>query len=212
MPGIRSHLGAALAVALAAFLAAPFASARNVYLNGVEIGDLRGQTFKDATVYIDDVGDVHINSDRYKVEVVDEDGKPGGAASAVDEQDAAGANPQLRQRYFLVTKPSPAGRAQYDVAIKVNGVQRRVVKAGDKELIIEVSAWFKAGSNTVELVATKNLRGGRASTSSDDKARIILGAGHEDGSIVKVDVINVDFKYDASQLDDVKKTYVFTAI
>jgi hypothetical protein len=212
MHSVRSHLGAALAVAMAVFLAAPFASARNVYLNGVEIGDLRRQTFKDATVHIDENGDVHISSDRYKVEVVDEDGKPGGAASAVDEKGVAGANPQLRQRYFLVAKPSPAGRAQYDVVLKVNGVQRRVIKAGDAELIIEVSAWFKPGKNTVELAATKNLRGGRASTSSEDKARIILGAGHEDAAIVKVDVVNVDFKCDASQLEDVKKTYVFTAI
>jgi len=212
MPELRRHFCAAVAVAMAAFLAAPLASARNVYLNGVEIGDLRKQTFKDATVYIDEAGDVHISSDRYKVEVVDEDGKPGGAASAVGERDAAGANPQLRQRYFLVTKPSTAGRAQYDVVIKVNGVQRRVVKAADEALIIEVSAWFKAGSNTVELVATKNLRNGRKSFSPEDKMRIILGAGREDGDRVKVDVINVDFNCDASQLDDVRKTTVFQAL
>jgi len=212
MSSIRNQLCAAVAVALAALLVAPMASARNVYLNGVEIPDLRNQTFKDATVYIDDVGDVHIDSSRYKVEVVEEDGKPGGAASEVKENDAAGANPQLRQRYFLVTKPSEAGRAQYDVVIKVNGVQRRVIKAADPQLIIEVSAWFKAGSNTVELVATKNLRGGRKSFSSEDRARIILGAGHEDGDVVKVDDVSVDFKCDASQLDDVKKTYVFHAI
>jgi hypothetical protein len=212
MPSIRRHLSAALAVALAVFLAAPLASARNVYLNGVEIGDLRKQTFKDATVFIDENGDVHISSDRYKVEVVDEDGKPGGAASTVDERDTAGANTQLRQRYFLVTKPSEAGRAQYDVVVKVNGVSRRVIKATDPELIVEVSAWFKAGSNTVELVATKNLRGGRKSFSSEDRTRIVLGAGHEDGEIVKVDVVNVDFKCDASQLDDIKKTYAFNVL
>jgi hypothetical protein len=212
MPSIRIQLCAAAALALAALLVAPMASARNVYLNGVGIPDLRNQTFKDATVYIDDVGDVHINSPLYKVEVVDEDGKPGGAASEVKENDAAGANPQLRQRYFLVTKPSEGGRAQYDVVIKVNGVVRRTIKAADPQLIIEVSAWFKEGSNTVELVATKNMRGGRKSFSSDDRARLILGAGHEDGEIVKVDDINVDFKCDASQLDDVKKTYTFHAI
>ena len=212
MSSIRNQLCAAVAVALAALLVAPMASDRNVYLNGVEIPDLRNQTFKDATVYIDDVGDVHIDSSRYKVEVVDEDGKPGGAASEVKENDAAGANPQLRQRYFLVTKPSEGGRAQYDVVIKVNGVVRRTIKAADPQLIIEVSAWFKAGSNTVELIATKNMRGGRKSFSSDDRARIILGAGHEDSEIVKIDDVNADFKCDASQLDDIKKTYVFHAI
>jgi hypothetical protein len=212
MPGIQRQVSAALAVAMAVFLVAPLASARNIYLNGVDIGDLRRQTFKEATVYIDEYGDVHIDSSRYKVEVVDEDGKPGGAASAVNEADVAGANPQLRQRYFLVTNPSAGGRAQYDVVLKVNGVQRRVVKAADPELIIEVSAWFKPGPNTIELVATKNMRGGRASTSPDDAARIVLGAGHEEGKIVKVDVVNVDFKCDATQLDDIKKTYVFNAI
>ena len=212
MPSISRRIGAAAAIALAALLVVPPASARNVYLNGVEIGDLRKQTFKDATVYIDEHGDVHIDSSRYKVEVVDEDGKPGGAASAVGEDDTAGANPKLRQRYFLVTKPSIAGRAQYDVVIKVNGVKRRVLKAADPELIIEVSAWFRPGSNTVELEATKNMRAGRKSTSPEDKARVLIGAGHEEGDIVKVDVVNVDFKCDASQLEDVKKTYVFNVI
>jgi hypothetical protein len=212
MSSIHRRLCAAAAVAMSFLLVSPLASARTVFLNGVEIADLRNQTFKDATVYIDDVGDVHIDSSRYKVEVVDDDQKPGGAASAVKEDDAAGANPQLRQRYFLVTKPSEGGRAQYDVVIKVNGVVRRTIKAADPQVIIEVSAWFKAGTNTVELVATKNLRGGRKSFSSEDRARVILGAGHEDGDIVKVDDVNVDFKCDASQLDDVKKTYVFHAI
>jgi hypothetical protein len=212
MTSIRRPLCAAVAVALAALLVSPLASAREVYLNGVAIGDLRRQTFKDATVYIDENGDVHIDSSRYKVEVVDDDNKPGGATSAVDESDQAGANPQLRQRYFLVTKPSEGGRAQYDVVIKVNGIVRRTVKAADPELIIEVSAWFKSGKNTVELEATKNMRGGRKSFSAEDRARFIIGAGHADGDIVKVDVVSVDFKCSAEQLDDIKKTYVFTAL
>jgi hypothetical protein len=208
----RRQLTAAVAVALAIALAAPMVAARTVYLNGVDIGDLRKQTFKEATVYIDENGDVHINAPRYQVEVVEEDAKLGGAPSATVENDKAGANPHLRQRYFLVTKPSVDGRAQYDVTIRVNGVERKVIKANDPELIVEVSAWFKSGPNTVELVATKNMRPSRKSTSAADSSRIVIGAGHEDGAIVKVDVVNIDFKCDASQLVDITKTYVFNAI
>jgi len=199
----------AFAAALAMVLMAPLASARNVYVNGVDVGELRGQTFKDATVTIDDNGDIHIDAPRYKIEVVDEDNRTLGPAEP--EKPAAGANPALQKRYFLAVKPNDAGRAQYDIAIEVNGVERRIVKAGEPELILEVSAWLKPGRNEIEIAARKNTGGERKSISPADSLRVVIGTGHEEGTLVKIDGVNVDFKCDASQLADIAKSYVIEA-
>lgn len=191
-----------------ALLVAPVAHARNIYLNGVDISGERGLTLKDAKVTIDERGDVHIHAPGYKVQVLDDDNS-GAAPSANPE---AGANPELRNRYYLATNPSVGGRAQYDLTVKINGVERKVIKSGSGAVIMEVSAWLKKGANTVEIVAIKNLGGGRKSTSTGDELGLVIGAGHEEGSIVKVDVVNVSFKCNASQLSTIKKSYTINAI
>ena len=194
-------------VTMVALLVAPVAHARSVFLNGVDISGERGLTLKDAKVTIDDRGDVHIHAPGYKVQVLDDD--EGGATTASKE---AGANPALRNRYYLATNPSVGGRAQYDLTVKINGVERKVIKSGSGAVIMEVSAWLKKGENTVEIVAVKNLGGGRKSTSAGDELGLVIGAGHEEASIVKVDVVNVSFKCNASQLSTIKKSYTINAI
>jgi len=203
-------LHSSMAVIMAALVMSPAAYARSVYLNGVDISGVRSQTFKNATVHIDEKGDVHLNADHYKVEVVDEDDAATGArtGSAV----AAGANSRLRSRYYMATKATPGGAAQYDMVVKINGVERQVIKAGSEPVIEEISAWFQKGSNTVEVVARKNLEGGRKSVSPTDSVELIIGAGHEDGAVVKIDIVHVSFKCDASQITELKKKYSIEAI
>jgi hypothetical protein len=208
MQGLRAEI-IGIAAGLAVVLAASLADAREVYVNGVNVGSLRNQTFKDATVTIDENGDIRIDAPRYEIDVVDEKDRVMGTANGSDDQ--TGRNPQLQKRYFLAAQPADGGRAQYDIVIKINGIERRVVKAGDPEVIVEVSAWLKAGHNTVEIAARKNLAGGRKSTSPSDSVRVVVGPGHEEGKIVKIDGVSADFKCDASQLADVVKTYEINA-
>lgn len=198
-----------VAAGLAVALAAPLAGAREVYVNGVNAGSLRGQTFKEATVTIDENGDVHIDAPRYKVEIVDERDQVMGAAAGPDER--TGRNPQLAKRYFLSFKPADRGRAQYDIVLRINGIERRVMKAGDPDLVVEVSAWLRAGRNAVEIAARKNPAGGRKSTSPSDSIRVVLGTGHEEGKVVVIDGVKADFSCDASQLADVVKSYAVDA-
>jgi len=189
-----------------AVLASGVAIAKTIYLNGVDISGVRNQRFERCTVFIDGEGDVHISCEGYKVEVVDaEDEEPSSTSPG------EGANAALRTRYFLVTRPS-GGRAQYDLVVAVNGVERKVVRAGSSAQIVEVSSWFRKGRNTVDVTATKRLEGGRKSISRNDTLELIVGSGHEEGSVVKIDVVNISFKCDASQLSDVKKTYTINAI
>jgi hypothetical protein len=189
--------------------AAPAVTAATVYLNGVDISGVRNRTFKEATVFIDHNGDVHINSSKYKVKVVDDGSEPTGTATTGTE---AGANPRLASRYFLATRPSKGGRAQYDLIVKINGIERKLIKSGSPTIIMEISAWFVKGENKVEIIARKNPVGGRKSVSSSDKLEILIGAGHEEGSIIKMDLVHVSFKCNASQITEIKKRYTINAI
>jgi len=59
------------AAALAVTLGAPAAHAAKVYLNGVEVTGITNQTFEGATVSIDAQGDVHIQAEGYRVQVIE---------------------------------------------------------------------------------------------------------------------------------------------
>jgi hypothetical protein len=198
-------------VCAALMVAAPAAMAKKVFLNGVDITGLKNQTFKNATVHIDEKGDIHLSAPGYKVQLVDSD--PG--SSPADEADPdGGANPLLRMRLFLATNPSPGGRAQYDLSVSVNGVQRKVIKSGSSPVIMEVSSWFNKGANTVQVTATKNVAGGRKSVASSDELQLLIGVGDDKGSKVqmKQDDIKINFKCNASQTSTIKQTYSINAI
>ena len=77
---------------------------------------------------------------------------------------------------------------------------------------MEISAWFVKGENKVEIIARKNTVGGRKSVSSSDRLEILIGAGHEEGSIIKMDLVHVSFKCNASQITEIKKRYTINAI
>jgi len=201
-----------VALVCAALIAvAPAAMARKVFLNGVDITGVKNQTFKNATVHIDENGDIHLSAPGYKVQLVDADP---GSEPADEANPDGGANPLLRMRLFLATNPSPGGRAQYDLSVSVNGVLRKQIKAGSSAVIMEVSAWFKKGDNKVDVTATKNLGDGRKSVSSADELQLLIGAGTDEDSKVKInqDDIKVDFKCNASQTSTLKQSFTINAI
>lgn len=201
-----------LTLATIAYAGQASARERTIYLNGVDISGVRSQTFKDATVTIDEKGDIHLNAPHYKVEVVDEEEQAPSEATSKGAREEAGANPHLRTRYYLATKPAPNGASQYDLVIKINGVERKVLGSSSRPVIMEISAWFEKGENTIEVIARKNLAGGRKSTSKSDQLELIIGSGHEEDKVVKIDLVHASFKCDASQITERKKTYKVNAI
>ena len=203
-----------LIIALIVAMGSTTAHARKVYLNGVNISAVRGQTFKQATVIIDSNGDVRIEAPGYKVELVDQNQPeqiPPAAAPPKTAADNGGPNLLLTKRYYLVTQPSPDGRSQYDFAVTVNGVERKNVTAGTSQIIMEISSWLRVGDNEVFITANKNLAGGQKSTSSTDESRIMIGTGHEEGKIVKIDRIWVSMKVNASSISNEQKRFVIIA-
>jgi hypothetical protein len=199
-----------LLVVLIILTGATAAQARKVYLNGVDISAVRGQTFKQATVIIDSNGDIRIDAPGYKVEFVDQnqtEKAPTKAAPPPISPDKGGPNSMLTKRYFLVTQPSQAGRAQYDFSVTVNGVKRKEIKAGTPQIIMEMSSWLRVGDNEIVITANKNLEGGQKSTSPADEARIMIGTGHEEEKIVKIERIWARMKVNASSLSNTQKRF-----
>jgi hypothetical protein len=186
---------------------------RRVFLNGVDISEVRGQTFKNASVTVDDNGDVRINAPGYKVEVVESPDRTAAATAAPTKPkgDEGGPNPTLSKKYYLVTQPSPGGRAQYDFVVSINGVERRVVPAGSKQVIMEISSWLRKGENTVVIKARKNLTSGRKSTSKSDEARVMIGTGHVKDKVVEIDSIDVSMRATAADVSTRERNYTIVA-
>lgn len=184
------------------------AHARSVFLNGVDITELRNKTFTNATVFIDAKGDVHINAPKYKVKVI-EDATP--APPPVRDESRGGPNPNLSGHYYLVTKPSPGGKAQYDFVLTVNGEERKVIKADEPQLIMEISAWLRRGTNYISVTARKWTGGNRKSFSPSDRAAMVVGKGHEEGKTVKIDAVYIDLKVNASQTQNTTERYTLEA-
>ncbi len=195
-------------IALIAITASPAVHARSVFLNGVNISAVRNQTFKKVSVSLDKHGNVYIDAPGYKVEVVDPEqvGEPAATSSR-----KGGPNPLLTKRYYLVTQPSPGGRAQYNFVVSVNGDKYKTIKAGSPQVIEEISALLHKGENEIIIKGTKNLSSGRKSSSPMDEASIILGIGHEDGKIVKIDKVKAKVKANASQDGIIEKHFVLVA-
>lgn len=203
-----------LILALTVVVGPTSAQARKVYLNGVDISAVRGQTFKQATVAIDSNGDIRIDAPGYKVEVVDQnqgDKKPPQSTPVTVANDRGGPNPLLTKRYYLVSQPSPEGRAQYDFKLTVNGVMRKKIAAGTPQVIMEISSWLQVGENEIVVVASKNLEGGQKSTAASDQSRIVIGTGGEEAKIVKIDRILASMQVDASTTSNQHKRFVITA-
>ncbi|MCU0660714.1 MAG: hypothetical protein MUC50_00125 [Myxococcota bacterium] len=155
----------------------PAQAANRVFLNGAEITGVRDQTFTGATVRIDRNGDIFIEAASHSV-------MP--ASKAAAKTDAGGPNASLSQRYYLVTQPS-AKAPQCELKINVNGEEKRTVRPGaSPQLIMEISAWLHAGDN--EIHVTGPWCNGQLLPGATP-ARLIIGRGHEENKVVKVDTI-----------------------
>jgi hypothetical protein len=179
------------------------AEARSVYLNGFDISDLRDQTFEKVKVVIDKDGNIRIEGSQYDVKV--------SPPSKDAVNDHGGPNAVLTKKYYLVTQPSLGGKTQYDFIVKVNGKERRFIKADGPQLILEISAWLKKGDNEVVIAAAKNLEGGRKSFSANDRASAIIGVGHTDNNIVKIDEVKADVRVDGAASAPIEKRFIITA-
>jgi hypothetical protein len=225
-----------LVLALTITLAAP-AWAVDVYLNGVLITGVRNQQFENATVTLDENGNVRIQAPQYRVERNDQrDNGPAGSDSqrtlgggnappavpagatnirpggANNTPAPPGGGAGLSRRYWLVAQVSTPGMVQYRVTLQINGREIRTFDDSNAPTTpIEVTEYLRRGQNSVNIIADKLNEGGRRSDSSRHWLRVVVSDGHIEGTAVVIDRPGVIFTRNAAQTDRVVRDFELVA-
>ncbi len=196
------YLSAAILTA-SMFVALP-AGAASIFLNGVNIDGIVGETFKNCTVQIDGKGDVYITAKGYQIQSVGGGGTatstpvptnpapvavvpaaPGAAqapAAPVAPQSAITPTGPISMRYWLVSENAAPGMSQYEIDVYINNSHVKRVSGKEAQVVLDITNYMKAGENTVYLVATKDTTGGRKSTSPQHSLKVIIGESSKSDS------------------------------
>ena len=188
------------------------------FLNGVNIDGLRSQSFeKCKTIRIDDRGDVHLECPGYEVQSQAPPPVAPALAPVVPSaptltQSSLVAPPAvgpISKHYWLVSEENPG--AQYDLDVFVNSKWLRRVKAGEPQIVLEVTKYLAPGPNKVLFAATKHLESGRKSVSPASFLKITVGEGESGGNTVMIDNPLVECKRTAAETDNVNEEFTLQA-
>ena len=188
-----------------------------LFLNGVNIDGVRGQTFeKCRTVRIDERGDIHLDCPGYQVEGAAAAPSPKGAPATASAQAAAPAAAPatpgvITKRYFLVTEQNEQGAAQYDLDLFINSKWVRKFRAGEDQVVMELTKLLQPGSNKLIFAATKHLEAGRRSASPSTFIRVVVGEGESGGGNVMIDNPLLECKRTAAEIDNVNEEFTIQA-
>ena len=185
-----------------------------VFLNGVNIDGLRSQSFeKCKTVKIDDRGDIYLDCPGYEVQAQAPAPSPAPAASPVAAASMAPSVPggALSKHYWMVSEDANGAQAQYDLDVFINSKWVRKIKAGEPQIVLEVTKYLVAGQNKVLFAATKHIEGGRKSTSAGSFLKITVGEGEAGGNTVMIDNPLVECKRTAAETDNVNEEFTLQA-
>ena len=179
------------------------------FLNGVNIDGLRSQSFeKCKTVKIDDRGDIYLDCPGYEVQAQAAPVVPAAPAVAAASL-VAPPSGVITRHYWMVSEEAPG--AQYDLDVFVNSKWVRKVKAGDPQMVVEVTKYLVPGQNKVLFAATKHVEAGRKSTSPAAFLKITVGEGEAGGNTVMIDNPLVECKRTAAETDNVNEEFTLQA-
>ncbi len=189
----RPYLLAALAVPL--LIAVPARADRGVFLNGVRADSVRDQTFSNATVRIDSVGNVHITAPGVKVRRIPQ-GPPETAADLV-------------HRYWLISSKSKPGATRYAIDVFLNGRYVRRVLSPGPHVTLDVTEYLKPGKNVVKLTARKDTSLPPISNSPADFLKLLLGPGRRVGEQLVIDTTLVEYRRHAGETKPFEDRFEF---
>ncbi|HUJ28000.1 MAG TPA: hypothetical protein VLW85_18390 [Myxococcales bacterium] len=174
----------------------------STFLNGVNIDTLRGQTFeKCKTVKIDDRGDVYLDCPGYQVQQQNPGTPP--AAPVVPAAVATA----ITKHYWMVSEDANSAQAQYDLDVFINSKWIRKIKAGEGQIVVEITKYLQPGPNKVLFAATKHMEAGRKSASAAAYVKVVVGEGEAGGNTVMIDNPLVECKRTAAETDNVNEEF-----
>jgi hypothetical protein len=169
----------------------------SVFLNGVNIDGVTNQKFENVTVVIDEKGNILILAKGYEVQSAPTTPKPTPPAAAGP----------VSKRYFLVSETSAPGLAQYDIDVFVNSVWIKRVSSSDAQAVTEITRHLRRGKNSVHFTATKVLADARKSASPQHYVKIYIGEGNMGGNNVMIDNPLLEYRRDASEMQNFADEY-----
>jgi hypothetical protein len=234
----RSLLSSALILLVALLPGAALAG--SVFLNGVRIDSVRGQSFEKVTVRIDDQGNVHIDAPHYAVRtesvrapapavapapapvapapapapVVAPAPAPAPAPVVTPAPAPAPAQEpvptRITKRYWLVTEQPAPGATGYDIDLYVNSQWVRKLRNVEQQVITELTGNLQPGKNTVTFIARKVDGAGGAGGSRGQVFRVLIGEGNVGGSNVMLDNVLVRFQRTAADTEDATEDFTLS--
>jgi hypothetical protein len=192
------RIRAVLAVSCLTALAARDASAVEVYFNGTRVTGLKNQSFSGCAVRFDPAGNVFITARGYTVKRLDKD-------------KTTRPVPTGPKQYFLYSRASRPGYAQYDIDVYINGKWLRKVRNNDSQVIVEITNKLKRGRNVVHFAATKNYGGKkRRSELGTDYVQVFVGIGNRGGGTVNITSTLASFKATAKTTENFGREQTIT--
>lgn len=170
-------------------LLASKAVAGNVFINGVKVDGLAGQSFERVNVKFDEKGNILIDAPGYAVKLVE-----------------AGKEGLPTKRYWLFVE-QPATGTGYELEVLVNGRLVRTVKNGEAVVIAELTKNLRLGKNAVLLSAKKVGKAGPA----EAVLKVLIAEGTEGASNVALGAAQVRFEATAAQVQELSQDFVVTA-
>jgi hypothetical protein len=153
----------------------------SVFLNGVNIDGLRGQSFeKCRAVKIDDNGDVHLDCPAYQVEQAPAAQKAQPAAhieTAAPKAVTASTTASLSKHYWLVAEQTAECAALVDVEIFLNASRLRSVKQAESQSGVDITPKVKAGKNSLTVLVSR--KAGADGAAQAACGRVFIGSGTE---------------------------------
>lgn len=189
---------------LLSVLVACGASAAEVFVNGVNVDGLTGQSFTKVNVTLDEKGNVHIDAPGYQVKKVTI--APDKPAATVKEEGV------VTRKYFLVTEQNVLGRTEYDVDLYINGKFIRTLRSDDEQIVSDITRHFAPGKNSVLMQARKvqAQKDQPKSTRAEHFFRVIIGEGSTTADQVTIELPLIKFERTAAETNDVRQEFSVT--
>lgn len=178
----------------------------SVFLNGVNVDALRSQKFeKCRTVRIDERGDVYLDCPGYQVQQQPVTAPSAAPALAPLLPSAVAA--AMSKRYWLVSEEKDGASAQYDVDVFINAKFVRKIKAGEPQVVLEITRYLHPGANKVLFAATKRADAARKSASPASFIKLVVGEGDSGGNTVTIDNPLIESKRTAAETENVNEEF-----
>ena len=183
--------------------------AGNVYLNDEKIETLAKEVnLKNVDVRIDVKGNVFITAKGVKVTNTTDKGSSDktdkGKAAPPDK--ATGG--EVAKHYWMVTMQNRVGATQYKVDLFLNHKWVKQVHSKNAQEFFEITRYLKAGTNTVNLMATKDYGGGtRISSSAADYYDVLIGEAMDSQGRILMTKKLVEFRRTAEETDNHQAAY-----